>query len=138
MRFVGRVFKSGRYWAIEVPILGVTTQGRTRKEAFLMIADAVETLINKPGFKLIVFPGKVEYFEVGANDEAALTAFLLRRARIRSGLSLSEVSKRLGASSLNTYARYEQGRSVPTVPKLTALLAAVASQKDFVFTESRV
>lgn len=138
MRFVGRVFKSGRYWAIEVPILGVTTQGRTRKDAFLMIADAVETLINKPGFELIIFPGKGDYFEVGANDEAALTAFLLRRARIRSGLSLAEVSKRLGSSSLNTYARYEQGRSVPTVLKLTALLAAVANRKDFVFSESRV
>ena len=36
-----------------------------------------------------------------------------------------------------TYARYEQGRTVPTVPKLSELLPAVASRKDFVLTESQ-
>ena len=101
MRFAGQVFKSGKYWAIEVPILSVVTQGRTKREAFEMIADAIETLVNKPGFKVQVFPGKGEYFEVGASDEAALTAFLLRRARIKSGLTLAEVARRLGSTSLN-------------------------------------
>ena len=33
MRLVGRVFRSGRYWAIEVPMLGVVTQGSTKKDA---------------------------------------------------------------------------------------------------------
>jgi len=138
MRFAGKVFKSGRYWAIEVPILSVVTQGHTRKEAFEMIADAIEVLVNKPGFEIRVFPGKGEYFEVGASDEGALTAFLLRRKRLKSGLTLAEVARRLGSTSLNTYARYEQGRSVPTVPKLSELLSALASTKDFVLTESRV
>lgn len=138
MRFIGRVFKSGRYWAIEVPILNVTTQGRSRKEAYLMIADAIESLVNKSGFSIKVFPGKGEYFEIGSNDEATLTAFLLRRERARSGLTLAEVAKRLGVRSHNTYARYEQGRSVPTVPKLTELLAVVASNKDFVFSKSQI
>ena len=138
MRFAGKVFKSGRHWAIEVPILSVVTQGHTKKEAFEMIADAIEVLVNKPGFEARVFPGKGEYFEVGASDEAALTAFLLRRERTKSGLTLAEVAQRLGARSLNTYARYEQGRSVPTVPKLSQLLSALASTKDFVLTENRV
>ena len=138
MRFAGKLFKSGRYWAIEVPILSVVTQGHTRKEAFEMIADAIEVLVNKPGFEIRVFPGKGEYFEVGASDEGALTAFLLRRKRLKSGLTLAEVARRLGSTSLNTYARYEQGRSVPTVPKLSELLSALASRKDFVLTESRV
>jgi DNA-binding transcriptional regulator YiaG len=137
MRFSGRVFRSGRHWAIEVPILSVTTQGRTKKEAFEMIADAIETLVNKPGFRVDVFPGEGDYFELGANDQAALTAFLLRRERTRSGLSLAEVSRRLGARSLNAYARYEQGRAVPTVPKLSALLSAVAPHKSYVIVESR-
>ncbi len=137
MRFEGRVFKSGRYWAIEVPILSVVTQGQTKNEAFEMIADAIEVLVNKPPFEVGVFPGEGEYFEVGASDEATLTAFLLRRERIKSGLTLAEVARRLGSKSLNTYARYEQGRSVPTVPKLSKLLSALASGKDFVLTESR-
>ena len=102
-----------------------------------MIADAIETLVNKPDFKIHVFPGKGEYFEVGASDESAFTAFLLRRKRIKSGLSLAEVSRKLGSKSLNTYARYEQGKTVPTVPKLSQLLSAVASRKDFVLMESQ-
>jgi hypothetical protein len=117
--------------------LTVVSQGRTKKEAFDMIADAIETLVNKPDFKIHLFPGKGEYFEVGASDESTLTAFLLRRERIKSGLSLAEVARKLGLKSLNTYARYEQGRTVPTVPKLSQLLSAVASRKDFVLTESQ-
>ena len=62
MRFSGQVQKAGRYWAIEVPILGVVTQGRTRKEAYEMIADAVESLVNKDGFHVEVFPGDEGYF----------------------------------------------------------------------------
>jgi hypothetical protein len=137
MRFVGRVFKVGRYWAIEVPILGVVTQGRTRKEAFEMIADAIEVLVNKKGFRVEVFPGDGEYFEVGSPNVAALTALLLRRQRVKRGLTLSDVTKRMGARSLNSYARYEQGRSVPSIKRLSQLLAAVSQGSEFVLTESR-
>lgn len=138
MRFAGRVFKSGRFWAIEVPMLTVFSQGRTKREAFEMIADAIEMLVDKPGFKIHLFPGKGEYFEIGASDESVLTAFLLKRERAKSGLTLAEVARKLGSKSLNAYARYEQGRTVPTVPKLNELLAAVASGKNFVLTESQV
>ncbi len=54
-----------------------------------------------------------------------------------SGLTLAEVTRRLGAKSINTYARYEQGRSVPTVTRLSQLLSAAASKMDFVLSESR-
>jgi predicted RNase H-like HicB family nuclease len=137
MRFEGRVFRSGRYWAIKAPILSIVTQDRTKKEAFEMIADAIEVLVNKPDFEVRVFPGEGEYFAVGASDEATLTAFLLQREQTKSGLTLAQVAQRLGSKSLNTYARYEQGRTVPTVPKLSELLSALASGKDFVLTESR-
>jgi DNA-binding transcriptional regulator YiaG len=136
MRFAGRVFRVAPYWAVEVPILEVVSQGRTRKDALAMIADAVESLANEPGFTLSVFPGKGEYFEIGAEDQATLTALLLRRARQRSGLSLSQVAHRLGVTSPNTYARYEQGRSIPTIQKLSQLFAAVSSHGDFVVGES--
>ena len=136
MRFAGRVFKVGKFWAVEVPILEVVTQGRTKKDALRMVADAIESLANRPGFKLEVHAGVREYFEVGSEDLATLTALLLRRARQRAGLGLSEVAGRLGVASINAYARYEQGRSVPTVQKLSQLFAAVSSQRDFVLVES--
>lgn len=65
-----------------------------------------------------------------------LTAFLLRRARQRAGLSLAQVAERLGATSINAYARYEQGRSVPTIQKLSELFAAVMPHRDLVLVES--
>ena len=137
MRFSGRVFREGKFWAIEVPVLGVVSQGRTRKEAFLMIADAVEALVNRQGFKIDVFPGKGEYFEIGSADDRTMVAFLLRRQRAMKGLSLAEVSIKMGGKSVNEYARYEQGRSAPTVKKLNQLLNAV-SERDFVLGESRL
>jgi DNA-binding transcriptional regulator YiaG len=137
MRFTGRVFKSGKFWVIEVPILDIATQGRTKKEAYEMIADAVECLANRKGFKVRVFRAEGEGFEIGASDQAVLTALLLRRKRLKSGLSLEEVAARLGSKYPNSYARYEQGRSVPSVQKLTQLFSAVARNGDFVIMESR-
>jgi len=137
MRLGGEIIKSGHFWAIGVPILGVFTQGRTKKEAYEMIADAIESLVNVPGFKVDVYPGKGHYFEVGTRDIAFMIAFLLRRQRIKHGLSLAEVALSLGAKSLNAYARYEQGKSIPTIEKFSRLLSAVAPERDFVLAESR-
>ena len=72
-----------------------------------------------------------------ASDQAALTALLLRRTRLKAGLSLAEVAAKLGARSLNAYARYEQGRTTPSVQKLSDLLPAVVPDRDFVLVESR-
>jgi len=136
MRFAGRVFKAGKHWVAEVPILGVCTRGRTRAEAREMLADAVESLVNRRGFTATVFEGKGGRVELGASDVAALTALLLRRERLRSGLSLAQVAERMGARSLNAYARYEQGRAAPTIRKLSELFAAVAPGGDFVLAPS--
>ena len=137
MRFEGRLFKVDRRWAVEVPILGVVSQGRTRSDALKMIADAVESLVNQKGFTITVFEGIGEHFEIGASNQTALTSLLLRRMRLKAGLSLAEVAARLGARSLNAYARYEQGRTAPSVQKLSELLSAVVPDRDFVLVESR-
>ncbi|MBI5526492.1 MAG: type II toxin-antitoxin system HicB family antitoxin, partial [Deltaproteobacteria bacterium] len=135
MRFAGRTLKVGKFWAVEVPLLGVASQGHTRQEAIEMIADAVESLVNKKGFKLSVFPGDAGRFEVGSDDQATLISFLLRRLRQRERVSLAEAARRLGSTSVNSYARYEQGSSVPSAAKLFDLLSAVAGGSDFVIEE---
>jgi len=137
VRLAGQVIKAGKYWAIEVPILDIVTQGRSKKEAYEMIADSIESLANKKGFEIVVYPGKGSYFEIGSSDITSMIAFLLRRQRIKHGLTLIEVSKRLGAKSHNSYARYEQGRSVPTIDKFSLLLSALSDDNDFVITASR-
>ena len=136
MRFSGKVEHIGKYWAIEVPILGIATQGRSKKDAFIMMADAVETLVNKKGFSVDIYPGKGDYFEIGSGDEATLAAFLLKRERLKSGLSLAEVAARLGIRSINGYARYEQGRSMPSFKQLGKIFSALTPTHDFVISES--
>jgi hypothetical protein len=136
MRLHGRVYKDGKFWLAEVPLLDAMTQGRTRKAALAMVADLLETLANRPGFSVQVHPGTHEAFEVSAADTRGLLSLVLRRQRERSGLSLAAAAARLGAKSRNAYARYERGTSVPTVDKLTELLQAVAPGQDFVLQQS--
>lgn len=135
MRFEGKLARDGAWWLAEVPILDALTQGRTRKEALEMIADWVETIVARDGFRASVFPLGKDAFELAGNDAGAMTALLLRRRREASGRSLREVASRLGSESPNAYARYERGAAVPTVEKLDALLKA-ASGGDFVIRDS--
>ena len=136
MRFNGKVYKDGKFWLAELPLLDAMTQGQTRKEAYAMVKDLLESLANRPGFKVTVHPGKHGDFEVSSTDPRVLISLFLRRQRERSGLSLSEAAERLGAKSRNAYARYEQGTSMPSLEKLTELYQAVAPGRDIVLHQS--
>jgi hypothetical protein len=133
MRFEGRVWQDGRHWLIEVPALHATTQGRTQGEAYEMIADLVETMADVPGFKVEVYPLTGDQLEIGADDVKVLTALLLRRQREKRGLSLAAAAERLHQKSRNAYARYEQGKAVPTVEKLEEMLQAIAPDQKLVW-----
>ena len=135
MLFEGRIAKKGRFWLIEVPILDVLTQGRSRREAFAMLADAIESLVNRRGFRVTVHARAAVDLEVEASDTAAIVALMLKRQREKHGLSLADVARRLGQSSRNAYARYEQGRSIPTVDKLNELLRCVAPESPLVLRQ---
>jgi predicted RNase H-like HicB family nuclease len=132
MRFEGNVVRDGKFWLAEIPLLDAMTQGRTRKEALQMVADWMETIVNRDGFKAEVYPRGRDEFEISGSDAAAMTALLLRRRREATGASLRDVASRLGATSRNAYARYERGDTVPTVDKLDELLKAASPGEDFV------
>lgn len=138
MRFSGRIYKDGKFWLAEIPILDLMTQGRTKKEAYEMVADMLESLLNKKDFKVVVYKKSKESFEVGSKESKHMISLLLQRKREISGLSLSQVANLMDVSSRNTYARYEQGRSVPTVEKLHELLHAVCPNSDIVIEESNI
>jgi ribosome-binding protein aMBF1 (putative translation factor) len=93
-----------------------------------MLADAIESLVNREGFKVTVRDADPEAgtVTIEANEPAALVALVLRRQRVASGLSLSQVVERLGQSSKTAYARYEQGDVMPSIDKIDELLRAVA------------
>ena len=133
MRFGGRLRKGKKFWLVEIPAFHALTQGRTRREALLMAKDLVETLADRDEFEVTVHPGTAGGFEIEANHVGTLVALLLRRQRERRGLTLAEVAERLGQTSRNAYARYEQGRAMPTVEKLEQLLSAIAPEQKIVW-----
>jgi predicted RNase H-like HicB family nuclease len=133
MRFEGRIVKDGKFWLVEVPAFDALTQGRTKREAYEMVKDLIETMADTRGFEVVVYPTGKESFEVGANRTGVLIALLLRRQRERQGLSLAEAAQRLGQRSRNAYARYEQGATMPTIEKLEQLLEAIAPDQKIVW-----
>jgi DNA-binding XRE family transcriptional regulator len=132
MRFCGHVYKNNSHWLAEIPLLGYITQGRTKKEALEMIGDLIETMVDKEGFTAQVHATGGDRFELGSEDVKALVALLLQRKRELSGLTLAQAAERLGISSRNAYARYEQGKAAPTIEKLCQLLHAVSPEEDLV------
>jgi len=125
----GRIWKDGSWWLAESEIADVMTQGKTRTDAAAMLADAVESLVERDGFKVTVrdAPSAGDGgVTLETNDPAALVALVLRRQRQAIGLSLSDVVTKLGQSSKTAYARYEQGDVMPSMEKFEELLRAVS------------
>lgn len=123
--FSGKSWKEGKSWLIEIPALDIVTQGKSKRHALFMIKDAIEELVNDKNFHIKITLAKDDEFIVWANNVAPLVALMLRRQRMKKGLSLADMQERLHAKSRNAYAQYEQGRSVPSVQKFVELLNAM-------------
>ena len=136
MRLRGRIYKDGRFWLAEIPLLDAMTQGRSKREVLSMVEDLLKSLVDSPGFSVTVHLVGGGDFEVSVSDIRPMIGLILRRQRQRSGLTLADVAERLGARSRNTYARYEQGASQPSLEKLNELLHAVAPNRDLVLNQS--
>lgn len=124
--------KKNPYWSVEIPLLEIYTQGKTEKAAYAMAADAVEALVNKEGFRVIVTPRKKHTFALRSEDTPTFLAFILSRLRSTHQLTAREVAERLESSSPNRYARYEQGKTMPKLDTLQDLLKAINSDLELV------
>lgn len=136
MRFEGKLHKPKRgekYWSVEIPDLGIFTQGKNIDDALAMAKDALETAVDEPGFEASVQLGSGMTFYVSANEVRFLTARFLHFYRLRRGMSMREVATRMGSKSQNAYAQYEHGTSCPSIDKLTEILHAMDPEVDFVF-----
>ncbi|NGX37973.1 MAG: hypothetical protein K1000chlam2_01142 [Chlamydiae bacterium] len=130
MEFRGKVWKTeGRpKWVIEAPSLCVITQGHTKKEALAMLKDAMELLIFSYfdcKTKIAVIEHKQGIVGVTCSDRKILLSLALIKQREESGLSVRQVSRRLGSESPNAYGRYERGRVNISLEKFDELLQAV-------------
>ncbi len=127
MMFEGRIWKSGKHWIAEIPGLDYLTQGKSYKDALAMAKDIVESGIGRRDFKVKIKSISNDTFVVVANNSKLIVAHMLKRLRQKHGLTVREVSKRMGSSSPNTFGAYEQGKAAPTLEKLEELLSAIHS-----------
>lgn len=127
VKFEGRVFKSGKYWPVTAPALGVTTQGKFKKDAYFMIKDAIELLVYRKGFSVRVVPLADDRFVLFTNtrtNDKYLVAMMLKNQRARAGLTIQDVADRLGVTK-HAYAQYEQARALPSLTKIEEFLRAM-------------
>ncbi len=125
MKIEGKLVRSGKWWAVEIPLLLVHTQGKTKKQAYLMAADAVEAIVDEKGFKVTVSEGPDNLFCVGSNNDSLLMALALKQQRSEHHLSVRDVARRLGSNSPSAYSRYEQGKVKPSLDKFSQILKAI-------------
>ena len=125
MRFEGTLHKEGKYWAVQFAPMGVHTQGRSKKEALEMAKDAIETLVDKEGFNVLVELIGETFFAVSAKDEKILIGAILKRKRILQGLTAQQVAKSMHQKSATGYLRYEQGKISLSLKKLGEILIAM-------------
>jgi len=129
MMLIGRIAKeNSSLWSAEVGSIGAFTQGASRADAASMLAEVIELMVERPGFKVTVteIAKDDEGILVDATEPSSLAAQVLKYQRQVRGLSFAGVAKLVGNSSRNAYARYEQGQIEPTLRKLRELLTAVA------------
>ena len=132
MELVGKIWKDGKFWLVEVPVIDVCTQGHTRKEALMMIEDAVIELLKSyfrldeiKGFKLEIVDHKKNDIGIKASNNNIMLSFSLIRQREMSRSTVREVAERLGSKSPNSYAQYERGKMRITLDQYERLLGAV-------------
>jgi len=134
VKFEGKLFKEGKYWPVFVPAIDVYTQGRSKKDALAMIKEAVELLVDRKGFSVVIAPMPDKKFVLKAEnttDDKYLVALMLKNQRARYGLSTNEVARRLGISK-NAYAQYEQARALPSITKIEEFIHAMSNRAHVV------
>lgn len=125
MIFTGYLWKEGRFWVIEVPSLEITTQGKSRRDAYRMIEDAIESHIGKRRFKLRVTPLENQTFAISSHNDGELIALFLKRQRQLNHVTVRDLVKRLGYASPSAYAQYESGKHMPGLDKISRFLRAM-------------
>lgn len=134
MEFVGKIWKDGNFWLVEVPVIDVCTQGRTRKEALIMIEDAILELLKSyfpdlNDFSLEIVDHAKNEIGIKASQSNIMLSFSLMRQREISKSTVRDVAKRLGSKSPNSYAQYERGRMRMTLDQYERLLGAVNPER---------
>ena len=131
MRIDGNIRQEKDGWVVEVPILGVFTQGDSMEEALEMARDAAGLMLEEHTDGKVTerdvkaIQGETGAFELETSATKALTTLILRQVRSMKKISQAELAALMGASSRNAVGQYEEGKSEPGLGKLQEILGAM-------------
>jgi len=141
MLFEGKIHakkKGENFYSVELPELGVFTQGKNIKDCYKMVKEAVELMVDEKGFKIEVIPVSKTKFMISGSDLRPLMALFLQDLRAKSGLTLKQIQKRLGLKSVNGYAQYEQAKALPGMNLLTDFVKAMKGDFDLILKTQKI
>lgn len=119
-------------WLVSVPLLDLHTQGRTRKEALKMLKGAIKDYFDYFFGEQCGADVDISIMEIGksnigvsCSDLSSLMSLILIKQREKSGMTIRDVMRRMGASSPNAYKQYEYGNKRMSTEKFDELIHAV-------------
>lgn len=133
MMLTGLIAKESPLWRAECEIVGAFTQGKSRKDAAVMLAGCIQAKVDRADFKVTVTEigenddGSISVF-ITANEPGLLAAEVLKYQRDRARLTQQQAAERSGGKYQADFAVYERGEREPSLSKFIALLGAVAPE----------
>lgn len=125
MQLVTKIYKKGKFWLAEIPVLDAMTQGKTRSEAEDMLRSLLTDMVETKGFVARVIREYGHHYVTMTTHEPEVYRLILKRQRAKSGLTVRDVAAILGSKSPNAYAAYEKGDREPSLSMVFKLLDAV-------------
>lgn len=119
--------KDGKYWLIEYPFLDLMTQARNDRELVTMATGLLNDASERD-LGLSVVSQSPESLRLHISDTRSYLALVISSRRQMLGMTQSQLAAKIGAKSATAVARYEQGKTSPSLEVLEKLLAAVGAE----------
>lgn len=123
-----KIYKDGKFWLAEIPVLDAMTQGHSKLEAEKMLESLLHDMVEAKAFKASVSEESKGQYLIETSHDAEVYRLILKRQRAKSGLTIRDVAAILHCKSPNAYAAYENGKREPGLSMVFRLLEAVGKQ----------
>lgn len=139
LRIKGRIWKEGKFWAVECPTLHAHTQGTSREDGLAMMKDWLLTMLDAvKGLKVDVElvnkkqdDGSYVFDIVVQSHVNAVVALVILRNRQFSGITMEKMAKNMGKASKSSVKNLESPEADHGIGKVS--MAAGALGYDVVF-----
>lgn len=130
MYIEAKIIRDGKFRVIHFPSLEISTQALKDAEIATMAISLLNDTMDIDLGLSVVSQGP-ESIRLHATDTRGFLALVISCRRQALGMTQSQLAAKIGAKSATAVARYEQGKTSPSLEVLEKLLAAVGAEIDF-------